>query len=93
MTTLNKTYRGVPYSVFIASWNNATLEGITPLFKDWLSQLEWTDGSRIPENVVNEIVALAIEGAPNLEKLAQNFIKKVYTVEIITAEGGSNNDQ
>ena len=55
---INKTWKGIYFSEFIAAWNMATMEGITPAFKDWLLQLEY-NGEPIPSEVVSEIYAFA----------------------------------
>lgn len=85
----NKTWHGIQYSEFIAAWNVSTLEGITPLFKDWLLQLEH-NGERIPRDVVAEIMEFATATRPGLERCCTSFIKEKYELVIIsTAEGGS----
>lgn len=86
---INKTWHNIHYSEFIAAWNNTTLEGITPLFKDWLLQLEH-DGDRMPVCVVAEIMEFATATMPGLEKCAESFIKSKYEMIIIkSAEGGN----
>ena len=85
----NKTWHGIYYSEFIAAWNNTTLEGITPLFKDWLLQLEY-NGDKMPISVVAEIMDLATVTVPGLEKCSESFIKSAYEMVIIkSAEGGN----
>ena len=84
----NKSWHGIYYSEYIAAWNNASLEGITPLFKDWLLQIEY-NGERMPISVIAEIMELAVTTRPGMEKLVESFIKDAYTVTIIKAEGGN----
>ena len=86
----NKSWHNTFYSEFVAAWNNATLEGITPLFKDWLLQLEF-NGERMPRNIVEEIVTFATEcSKPGLMDCAEQFIRDQYEMVVIKkAEGGS----
>lgn len=89
-TLINKTWKGIYYSEFVAAWNMATLEGITPLFKDWLNQLEY-NGDMMPPQVASEIYTFArAVSQKGLINCAERFIKKTYEITIITsAEGGS----
>ena len=83
---INKAWKGVFYSEFIAAWNLATMEGITPAFKDWLLQLEY-NGESIPTEVVSEIYAFATRTRRGLINCAEGFIEDRNTIVIIT-EGG-----
>lgn len=86
---INKTWKGVYFSEFIAAWNMATMEGITPAFKDWLLQLEY-NGESIPPEVVSEIYVFATRTRKGLVNCAEGFIEDRNTIVIITsAEGGS----
>lgn len=85
---INKTWKGIYFSEFIAAWNMATMEGITPAFKDWLLQLEY-NGEPIPSEVVSEIYAFATRTRRGLINCAEDFIEDRNTIVIITsAEGG-----
>ena len=70
----NKTFEGIYYSRFIASWYN---EGGAPnwAMKDWLRTLT-VNGKTMPEEVIKEIYNLATNGKLELESSAKNFIKE-----------------
>ena len=85
---INKTWKGIYYSEFVAAWNMATLEGITPTFKDWLNQLEY-NGDMMPPQVASEIYTFArAVTKKGLIDCAERFIEDRNTIVIIAAEGG-----
>ncbi|MBP5597993.1 MAG: hypothetical protein J6Y02_21675 [Pseudobutyrivibrio sp.] len=77
----NKTYEGIFYSRFVASWTNVNGK-VTVEFKDWLKNLTY-NGKRMPDNVVNEIYDFATNGKFELEVLAKEFMDDRQNLEII----------
>ena len=82
----NKTFQGVHYSRFIASWTKAIIRnppsGIdkydTPArFEAWLSTLS-VCGRRIPYSVRKEILFLYENGKLELEESAKEFLNGYY---------------
>ena len=70
----NKTFEGIHYSRFIASWTNVG-GPMNWRFKEWLKTLT-INGKSIPEEVVNDIYNLASNGKLELETQAKIFIDK-----------------
>ena len=89
MDNLNKSWKGIWYSEFVAAWNCSTLEGITPLFKEWLLSLE-INGEFIPAEIIAEILQFATITRTGLARCAEEYIKDKYELIIIeSAEGGN----
>lgn len=90
MDNLNKTWKGIYYSEFVAAWNLTTLEGITPLFKEWLLNIN-INGEFIPAEVIVEIMQFATITRTGLVRCAEEYIKDKYEVIIIESpERGGN---
>lgn len=69
----NKTFEGIHYSRFIASWRNAAgKDRCSGEFEMWLEHLE-INGKHLPETVVREISDMAITGKLELENDIRNF--------------------
>ena len=75
----NKTFEGIFYSRFIASWNNATIGRYSDrrlderAFTKWLMTIK-VNGKEIPNEVIREIRELKTSGKLELEELAKNFV-------------------
>lgn len=74
----NKTFEGIHYSRFIASWNNKTY-GKYPnprveakAFRAFLRSIK-VNGKDIPEEVIHEMSYLKTDGKLELEELAKAF--------------------
>lgn len=67
----NKTYHGIYYSRFVASWAK-TVGKINYRFREWLENLK-IDGEHIPEEIIMEIYNFADNGKLELETNAKLF--------------------
>ena len=70
----NKTFEGIYYSRFIASWINEGGGKCDYRFREWLRTLT-INGKAIPEEVIKEIVNLGSNGKMELEHIAKKFLK------------------
>ena len=71
----NKSFEGIYYSRFIASWINATGCEIDYRFKRWLATLT-INGKSIPQEVIRDIYNFGTNGKMELEQSARNYIKQ-----------------
>ena len=75
----NKTFEGIFYSRFIASWNNATVGRYSDsrlderAFTKWLMTIK-VNGKEIPNDVIREIRELKTSGKFELEEWAKKFV-------------------
>lgn len=71
----NKSFEGIYYSRFIASWMKATGCRIDHRFVNWLATLT-INGKSIPQDVIKEIYDLGTNGKMELELSAQFYINR-----------------
>ena len=70
----NKTFEGIYYSRFIASWVSTNGKIYRDEFMDWLRTIE-VNGKRMPEEVINDVVEMGTCGKLELEIQARQFKK------------------
>lgn len=71
----NKTFEGIHYSRFIASWNKAVGKGHKLYFKEWLKHLV-INGKHLDEETISGIYDLATNGKFELEIDAKKWFKE-----------------
>lgn len=70
----NKSYKGIYYSRFVASWTN-TIGKTNWAFKAWLHHLT-IDGEPIPEDIIQEIYDYGTNGKLELETNAKRWFNQ-----------------
>jgi hypothetical protein len=71
----NKTFEGIYYSRFIASYVKVRGKIYTDEFRDWLRSLT-INGKKLSEEEIWDIVNLGTSGKLELESNCKNFFKK-----------------
>ena len=75
MSFENKTFEGIHYSRFIASWNKVKGNTFNYEFREWLRSLT-INNRKIPDDVIQEICNLRDNGKLELQEHAKKFSLK-----------------